>query len=65
MRLTKPEVRTLCLLAAFLLPVQIWVLVASFKEAHPTRFKGLGGIVLFWLIVSIGVWVTKKFGKVS
>jgi len=55
MRLTKPEVRTLRLLAVVILPVQIWFLVASFKEGHPTRFKGQGGIVLFWLVVSIGV----------
>jgi len=64
MRLTKPEVKTLCLLAVVILPVQIWFLVALFKEGHPTRVKGLDGIVLFWLIVFIGVWVTKRFGKV-
>ena len=61
--MTRSEVKTICVIVAVILPLQVWVVVAAFKETHPNRFKLLAGNILFWLVVSIAMMVTKRFGK--
>jgi hypothetical protein len=63
MRLTKSEALSIGMVAVVAVPLQVWVIVASFREGHPVRFKALVGSILFWLWIVVGVWLTKRFGK--